>query len=57
MVRTQFACGIGRRCALEIDTTGTGEKVLNTGCSSGRSSRPCSVVTNGVGCRENSENG
>ena len=27
MVRTQFACGTGRRCALEIEMTGTFEKV------------------------------
>ena len=57
MVRTQLACGTGRRCAFEIETTGTEENVVNTGWCSGRSSRPCSVVRNGVGCRENSENG
>src|SRR6185312_15027868 len=27
MVRTQFACGTGRRCALEIEITGTFEQV------------------------------
>ena len=31
MVRTQLACGTGRRCAFEIEITGTSEKVLNTG--------------------------
>ena len=48
MVRTQPACGIGRRCALEIEITGTDRERANTGWCSGRSSRPCSVVTNGV---------
>ena len=56
MVRTQLACGTGRRCAFEIEITGD-LKVVNTGWCSGRSSLPCSVVRNGVGCRENSENG
>ena len=37
--------------AKEIEITGTLEKVLNTGWCSGRSSRPCKVVRNGVGCR------
>ena len=57
MVRTQLACGTGRRWAFEIEITGTEEKVVNTGWCSGRSSLPCRVVRNGVGCRENSENG
>ena len=30
-LRIQFACGTGRRCALETETTGTSEKVWNTG--------------------------
>ena len=57
MVRTQPAWGTGRRCELEIDTTGIDENVANSGWCSGRSSLPCKVVTNGVGWRENSENG
>ena len=36
-----------------IETTGVWANVLKTGCNSGKSSRPCSVVTNGVFCREN----
>ena len=52
MVRIQLACGTGRRCALEIEITGMDENVVNTGWCSGRSSLPCSVVRNGVGCRE-----
>ena len=44
MVRTQLACGTGRRCAFEIEITGTDENVVNTGWCSGRSSLPCSVV-------------
>ena len=46
--RPSRACGSGRRWASEIETTGTSGKSAKTGCSSGRSSRPCSVVTNGV---------
>ncbi len=57
IVRTQRACGIGRRCASEIEITGTEENVVKTGWCSGRSSRPCRVVTNGVDWRENSEKG
>ena len=56
-VWTKLACGSGRRWELEIETTGTSAWRANTGCSSGRSSRPCSVVTNGVFWRLNSENG
>ena len=31
MVRTQLACGTGRRCAFEIEITGIDENVVNTG--------------------------
>jgi hypothetical protein len=31
MVRSQLACGTGRRCAFEIEITGTFENVLKTG--------------------------
>ena len=41
----------------EIEITGTVLKVWNTGLSSGRSRRPCSVVTIGVGWREKCVNG
>ena len=49
MVRTQFACGTGRRCASEIEITGRDANVAKTGWCSGRSSRPCRVVTKGTG--------
>jgi len=40
MVRIQLACGTGRRCALEIEITGTDENVVNTGwCSADRACR------------------
>src|SRR5262249_35801033 len=47
----------GRRCASEIEITGIEGKVAKSIWCSGRSSRPCSVVTNGVGSRENREKG
>jgi hypothetical protein len=56
-VATNRACGSASRWELLIETTGTLGKTLNIGCSSGRSSRPCSVVTNGTCCRLNVENG
>jgi hypothetical protein len=31
IVRTQLACGTGRRCAVEIEITGTEENVVKTG--------------------------
>jgi hypothetical protein len=46
-----------QREVLRIETTGVSRKALNTGCSSGKSSRPCSVVTNGTFCWVNIENG
>src|SRR3954452_19599161 len=57
IVRIQLACGTGRRWEFEMEITGTLEKVVNTGWCSGKSSLPCSVVTKGVGCRENDEKG
>ena len=56
-METKFACGSGRRWLFEIETTGASLNRLNTGCSSGRSSRPCNVVTNGLVIRPNRLNG
>ncbi len=45
-VPTKLACGIGRRCASEIETSGIcRESARRTRSSSGRSRRPCSVVS------------
>jgi len=48
MVRIHPARGTGRRWASEIEITGIEGKVAKTTWCSGRSSRPWSVVTNGV---------
>ena len=47
-VPSQFAFGTGTRCEFEIDTTGACGNMSNTGANSGRSRRPCSMVTKGT---------
>src|SRR5262249_42310249 len=51
MVRIHPAPATGRRCASEIEITGIEGKVAKSIWCSGRSSRPCRGVTNGVGWR------
>src|SRR5690242_6879739 len=55
IVFTKFTCANGRRCASEIDTSGTLLKRRNTGASSGKSNLPCRVVRSGLFSRLNSD--